>query len=292
MKFTEINKQQQKGQPEQVQQRQPGFESEMTPEPIFDDLNYKGSGKLEDKVVLLTGGDSGIGRAVAIAFAKEGAKLSLVYLDEHEDAEKTKLYVEKYGGECLLIPGDVGNETFCFDAVKQTIDHFGQLDCLINNAAEQHFQENIEDISAEQLERTFKTNIFSAFHFIKAARPHLKEGSTIINSVSIVAYKGMPVLMDYSATKGALVTLTRSLSENLISKGIRVNAVAPGPIWTPLIPASFPAEQVGQFGTDSPMGRPGQPAELAPAYVYLASGDSTYVSGQVIHVNGGQIVNG
>ncbi|MCR6106024.1 SDR family oxidoreductase [Salipaludibacillus agaradhaerens] len=292
MKFTDINKQQQKGQPEQVQQRQPGFESEMTPEPIFDDLNYKGSGKLEDKVVLLTGGDSGIGRAVAIAFAKEGAKLSLVYLDEHEDAEKTKSYVEKYGGECLLIPGDVGNETFCFDAVKQTIDHFGQLDCLINNAAEQHFQENIEDISAEQLERTFKTNIFSAFHFIKAARPHLKEGSTIINSVSIVAYKGMPVLMDYSATKGALVTLTRSLSENLISKGIRVNAVAPGPIWTPLIPASFPAEQVGQFGTDSPMGRPGQPAELAPAYVYLASGDSTYVSGQVIHVNGGQIVNG
>ncbi|UTR14116.1 SDR family oxidoreductase [Salipaludibacillus sp. LMS25] len=292
MKFTEVNKQQQQGQPEQVQQRQPGFENEMTPEPIYDDLDYKGAEKLKDKVVLLTGGDSGIGRAVAIAFAKEGAKLSLIYLNEHEDAKKTKSDVEKYGGECLLISGDIGEETFCFNAVNQTIDHFGQLDCLINNAAEQHFQEKIEDISAEQLERTFKTNIFSVFHFLKAARPHLKEGSTIINSVSIVAYKGMPVLMDYSATKGALVALTRSLSENLISKGIRVNAVAPGPIWTPLIPASFPAKQVGEFGTDSPIGRPGQPAELAPAYVYLASGDSTYVSGQVIHVNGGQIVNG
>lgn len=292
MKFSDINKKQQNGQPEQVQQKQPGSESEMSPEPLSHDPDYKGTGKLQDKVVLITGGDSGIGRAVAITFAKEGAKLAIVYLDEHEDAEKTEALVEKYGGDCLLIPGDIGEEAFCFASVKQTVDHFGKLDCLINNAAEQHFQENIEDISFEQLDRTFKTNIYSAFHFIKAARPYLESGSTIINTVSVVAYKGMPVLMDYSATKGALVALTRSLSENLISKGIRVNAVAPGPIWTPLIPASFPAEKVGQFGTDSPIGRPGQPSELAPAYVYLASDDSSYMSGQVLHINGGAIING
>lgn len=292
MEYSKINNVQKDGQPKQMQQQQPGIESEMTPEPIYDDPNYKGSEKLKDKVVLLTGGDSGIGRAVAIAFAKEGAKLTIVYLDEHDDAEKTKAEVEKYGSPCLLIAGDVGDESFCFEAVKKTIDEYGQLDSLINNAAEQHFQENIEDISFEQLERTFKTNIYSAFHFIKAARPHLKPGSNIINSVSIVAYQGMPVLMDYAATKGALVALTRSLSENLVSKGIRINGVAPGPIWTPLIPASFPAEKVANFGTDTPIGRPGQPAELAPSYVYLASDDSSYVSGQVLHVNGGKIVNG
>ncbi|SES42535.1 SDR family oxidoreductase [Salipaludibacillus aurantiacus] len=292
MKFSDINKQQQDGQPKQMQQRQPGFESEMNPEPIYDDPEYKGTGKLQDKVVILTGGDSGIGRAVAVAFAKEGAKLSIIYADEHEDAQKTKALVEKYNGECLLIPGDVGEEAFCFSAVKKTVDHFGQLDCLINNAAEQHFQENIEDISLEQFDRTFKTNIYGAFHFIKAAKPHLREGSTIINTVSVVAYEGMPVLMDYSATKGALLALTRSLSENMVSEGIRVNGVAPGPIWTPLIPASFPADKVAEFGTDSPMGRPGQPVELAPAYVHLASEDSSYMSGQVIHINGGKIVNG
>ncbi|RKL65577.1 NAD(P)-dependent oxidoreductase [Salipaludibacillus neizhouensis] len=292
MKYSRIKDLQKEGQPAQIQQRQPGIENEMNPEPVYDDPDYKGSGKLKDKVVLLTGGDSGVGRAVAIAFAKEGAKLAIVYLDENDDAEKTKAIVESYGSPCKLIPGDVGEEKFCFEAVSKTIDEYGQLDSLINNAAEQHYQEKIEDISFEQLERTFKTNIFSAFHLIKAARPHLKPGSNIVNTVSIVAYQGMPVLMDYAATKGALVALTRSLSENLVSKGIRVNGVAPGPIWTPLIPASFPASSVAKFGTDTPMGRPGQPAELAPSYVYLASDDSSYVSGQVLHVNGGKIVNG
>lgn len=292
MKFSDVNMKQTNGQPEQMQQRQPGLEIEMNPEPLYDDPNYTGSGKLKDKVVILTGGDSGIGRAVAVAFAKEGAKLVLVYFDEHVDAEKTKTVVESYGSDCLLISGDVGEEDFCFEVVKKTMDTFGKLDCLINNAAEQHYQESINMISFKQLERTFKTNIYSAFHFVKASIAHLKPGSTIINTASIVAYEGNKVLMDYAATKGALVTLTRSLSENLVSKGIRVNAIAPGPIWTPLIPASFPANQVGKFGTSSPMGRPGQPAELAPAYVYLASDDSSYVSGQVIHINGGTIVNG
>ncbi|MDQ0257023.1 NAD(P)-dependent dehydrogenase (short-subunit alcohol dehydrogenase family) [Evansella vedderi] len=292
MKFNEVKNQQKNGQPAQHQDHQPGFENEMNPQPIYDDHNYKGSGKLKDKVVIITGGDSGIGRAVAIAFAKEGAKLSVVYLDEHADAEKTKADVEKYNGECLLISGDVGEEAFCQKAVQMTIDQYGTLDCVINNAAEQHYQEKIENITSEQMERTFKTNIFSCFYITKAAMPHLKQGSTIINTASIVAYKGNPVLMDYASTKGAQIAFTRSLSENLVSKGIRVNAVAPGPIWTPLIPASFPADQVANFGTNSPMGRPGQPAELAPSYVYLASDDSSYVSGQVLHVNGGSIVNG
>lgn len=292
MNYTDIQAVQKNGQPAQEQAQQPGIESEMTPLPIYDDPNYKGSGKLTNKVVLITGGDSGIGRAASIALAKEGAKLAIIYLNEHDDAKKTKEDIEKYGATCLLIAGDVGEEAFCTEAVKQTIAEFGQLDVLINNAAEQHYQEKIEDISTEQLERTFKTNIFSCFHLIKAAMPHLQKGSSIINTASIVAYKGNPVLMDYSSTKGAMIALTRSLSENLVSKGIRVNAVAPGPIWTPLIPASFPKEQVAKFGTDSPMGRPGQPAELAPSYVYLASDDSSYVSGQVLHVNGGSIING
>ncbi|MBU9723384.1 MULTISPECIES: SDR family oxidoreductase [Bacillaceae] len=292
MKFEEVSSKQKNGQPAQEQSRQPGMEREMNPLPVFDDPAYKGSGKLKDKVAIITGGDSGIGRAVSIAFAKEGAKIAIVYLDEHKDAEETKAKVESYGSKCLLIPGDIGDETFCQTAVTTVTKEFGQLDCLINNAAEQHYQEKIEDISAQQLERTFKTNIFSCFYLIKAAMPHLKGGSTIINTASIVAYKGNPVLMDYASTKGAMIALTRSLSENLVSKGIRVNAVAPGPIWTPLIPASFPSDQVAEFGTTSPMGRPGQPAELAPSYVYLASDDSSYVSGQVIHVNGGDIING
>ncbi|WP_227934871.1 SDR family oxidoreductase [Alkalihalobacillus deserti] len=292
MNYNEIESKQANGQPAQTQNHQPGIESNMKPSPVYDDPNYKGSGKLKNKVALITGGDSGIGRAIAIAFAKEGAKLSIIYLEEHDDAHKTKAEIEKYGGDCLLIAGDIGEESICQQAIKQTIENYGQLDCLINNAGEQHYQENIEDISTAQLERTFKTNIFSCFHFIKAAMPHLKKGSTIINTASIVAYKGNPVLIDYASTKGAIVALTRSLSESLVSKGIRVNAVAPGPIWTPLIPASFPADQVASFGTTSPMGRPGQPAELAPSYVYLASEDSSYVSGQIIHVNGGSIVNG
>ncbi|RNA70522.1 SDR family oxidoreductase [Alteribacter keqinensis] len=292
MKYEEVKNMQTKGQPKQMQQKQPGIESEMDPMPIFDDPDYIGSGKLKDKAVLITGGDSGIGRAVAIAFAKEGANVAIVYKDEHDDAETTKKLVEDKGVRCVLYAGDIGDEQFCRDAVEKTAGEFGKLDCLINNAAEQHYAEDLRDISSDQLHRTFQTNIFSAFYFTQAALDHLKEGSTIINSVSVVAYRGQPVLMDYAATKGALVALTRSLSENLVSKGIRVNGVAPGPIWTPLIPASFPEEQVAKFGTDSPMGRPGQPAELAPSYVYLASGDSTYVSGQVIHVNGGDVVNG
>ncbi|MDT8861460.1 SDR family oxidoreductase [Alkalihalobacillus sp. MEB130] len=292
MKFSDIQSKQTEGQPAQSQNHQPGIESQMNPLPVYDDPNYKGTGKLAKKVALITGGDSGIGRAVAIAFAKEGANVSLVYLEETEDATQTKEEVEKYGGKCLLLAGDIGEEAFCQKAIEQTITTYGALDCLINNAAEQYYQENIEDISVEQLERTFKTNIFSCFHFIKAAMPHLKQGSTIINTASIVAYKGNPVLMDYASTKGAMVALTRSLSQSIVSKGIRVNAVAPGPIWTPLIPASFPADQVATFGTTTPMGRPGQPAELAPSYVYLASDDSSYVTGQVLHVNGGEVING
>lgn len=292
MKYEEIKNQQTNGQPPQHQNRQPGMESEMVPLPIFDDPNYKGSGKLKNKVAIITGGDSGIGRAVAVAFAKEGAKVTIAYFDEHEDAEKTKAEVEKYGGSCLLLPGDVGEESFCNQVVKKTVEAYGQLDIVVNNAAEQHYQEKIEDITAEQMERTFKTNIFSCFYITKAAMPHLKPGSSIINTASITAYKGNPVLMDYASTKGAQITFTRSLSENIVAQGIRVNAVAPGPIWTPLIPSSFPDDQVVTFGTDTPMKRPGQPAELAPAYVYLASDDSSYVSGQVIHINGGTIVNG
>ncbi|GAE31652.1 oxidoreductase [Halalkalibacter hemicellulosilyticusJCM 9152] len=241
-------------------------------------------------MIIITGGDSGIGRAASIALAKEGAKLVITYLNEHEDAEITKQEIEKHGSSCLLIAGDIGDESFCQEIIDQTINTFGQLDVLINNAAEQHYQEKIENISTVQLERTFKTNIFSCFHLIKAAMPHLKKGSSIINTASIVAFKGNPVLMDYTATKGAMVSLTRGLSQNLASKGIRVNAVAPGPIWTPLIPASFPAEQVANFGTNTPLKRPGQPVELAPTYVYLASDDSTYVTGQVLHVNGGEVI--
>jgi NAD(P)-dependent dehydrogenase (short-subunit alcohol dehydrogenase family) len=280
------------GQPAQEQAKQPGDEHEMRPEPIYDNPDYKGSGKLKGKNAVITGGDSGIGRAVAIAYAKEGANISIVYLDEHEDAKETKNLVEKYGVKCLLFSGDIGQKNFCTDVVKQTVEEFGGLHILVNNAAEQHVQKKIEDISEEQLLRTFQTNIFSYFYFIQAAMPYLKEGSSIINTASIVAYKGMPILMDYSATKGAIVALTRSLSENIVGSGIRVNGVAPGPIWTPLIPASFDGEKVEDFGTNSPMGRPGQPAELAPAYVYLASEDSSYVSGQMIHINGGTVVNG
>ncbi|WP_010195123.1 SDR family oxidoreductase [Bacillus sp. m3-13] len=280
------------GQPPQEQGKQPGDENEMIPEPICDNPEYKGSGKLKRKNAIITGGDSGIGRAVAIAYAKEGANISIVYLDEHDDAKETKQMVEQYGAKCLLYSGDIGQKDFCTDVVKQTAEELGGLHILVNNAAEQHVQKKIEDISEEQLLRTFQTNIFSYFYFIQAAMPYLDKGSSIINTASVVAYKGMPVLMDYSATKGAIVALTRSLSENIVGSGIRVNGVAPGPIWTPLIPASFDGEQVEEFGTDSPMGRPGQPAELAPAYVYLASEDSSYVSGQMIHINGGTVVNG
>ena len=263
----------------------------MRPRPRHTDPAQRGCDRLKDKVALITGGDSGIGRAVAIAFAKEGADVAIAYLDEHEDATETKRLVEEHGRRCITIAGDVGDEGFCELAIARTVNDLGSLDVLVNNAAEQHPQESIEKISAEQLERTFRTNIFSYFFLTKAALPHLRRGSAIVNTTSVTAYRGSPALIDYSATKGAIVAFTRSLSQALVEKGIRVNAVAPGPIWTPLIPASFPEEKVETFGTDTPMGRAGQPEEVAPAYVFLASDDSSYMTGQVLHPNGGEIVN-
>ncbi|PTX60279.1 NAD(P)-dependent dehydrogenase (short-subunit alcohol dehydrogenase family) [Melghirimyces profundicolus] len=279
-------------QPPQHQDRQPGIESVMVPRPLAEDAEYRGSGKLEGKRALITGGDSGIGRAVAIAFAKEGADVAVLYLDEHNDAQTTKQDVEEEGRRCLLIAGDIGDEGFCRQAVEQTVTELGGLDILVNNAAEQHPRDGIEQITSEQLENTFRTNVYSFFYLTKAALPHLKPGSTIINTTSVTAYKGNPVLLDYSSTKGAIVSFTRSLSQSLVKKGIRVNGVAPGPIWTPLIPSTFSEEQVESFGASTPMGRPGQPAELAASYVFLASKDSSYITGQVLHPNGGVVVNG
>ena len=279
-------------QPPQHQDEQPGRESDMTPRPKADDPQYRGSGKLQGKVALITGGDSGIGRAVAIAFAKEGADVAIMYLNEHDDAKQTKQMVEEQGQRAVAIAGDIGDESFCQQAVQQAVDEFGKLDILVNNAAEQHPQESIEDISAEQLERTFRTNIFSMFYLTKAALKHLKEGSAIVNTTSVTAYKGNQQLIDYSSTKGAIVAFTRSLSQSLIEKGIRVNGVAPGPIWTPLIPSTFPEDKVANFGKQVPMKRAGQPEEVAPSYVFLASDDASYISGQIIHPNGGEVVNG
>ena len=279
-------------QPPQAQNQQPGIEAEMTPKPKSEDSQYQGSGKLKGKVALITGADSGIGRAVAIAFAKEGADVAIAYLNEHDDAKETKQLVEKHNCRAVTIAGDIGNENFCQQLVQQTVDELGKLDILVNNAAEQHPQESIEDISAEQLERTFRTNIFSMFFMTKAALKHLQPGSAIVNTTSVTAYKGNEQLIDYASTKGAIVAFTRSLSQSLLEKGIRVNAVAPGPIWTPLIPATFPPDKVASFGKEVPMERPGQPEEVAPSYVFLASDDSSYMAGQVLHPNGGTVVNG
>lgn len=278
--------------PAQKQDKQPGIEALMNPRPIFEDPQCKGSDKLKDKVALITGGDSGIGKAVAVAYAKEGADIAIVYFDEHQDAEETKKIIEQKGRKCILIPGDVADENFCNLAVQKTIEAFKKIDILVNNAAAQYPQNSIEDITAAQLEKTFRTNIFSMFFLTKAAMPHLKNGSVIINTASITAYKGDELLLDYSATKGAVVTFTRSLALSLVARNIRVNAVAPGPTWTPLIPSSFSEQDVAKFGSTTNYGRPGQPVELAGAYVFLASADSSYVSGQTIHVNGGVIVNG
>src|SRR5687768_15192017 len=279
-----------KQQPPQQQECRPGLESEMTPRPRAEDPGYRGSGKLREKVSMITGGDSGIGRAVAVLFAKEGADVAILYLNEHKDAEETKRLVEAEGRKCVTVAGDIGSEQFCRDAVERTVKELGKLDILINNAAEQHPKQDIEEITEQQLERTFRTNIFSMFFLTKAALKHLKEGATIINTTSVTAYRGSGGLLDYASTKGAIVAFTRSLSENLIKKRIRVNGVAPGPIWTPLIPATFPPEKVEKFGGDVPMGRPGEPSEVAPCYVFLASEDSSYMSGQILHPNGGEPV--
>lgn len=273
-------------QPPQHQNQQPGLESEMNPAPETIRDNYKGSDKLLNKVALITGGDSGIGRAVAVYFAKEGADVAIAYLNEHEDAQKAKQMVEQEGRRCLTIAGDIGDEAFCQKAVEQAVQELGHLDILVNNAAEQHPQKSIEEITADQLERTFRTNIFGMFFMTKAALPHLKQGSVIINTTSVTAYQGSPELLDYSSTKGAIVAFTRSLSQSLVEKGIRVNGVAPGPIWTPLIPATFPEEKVESFGKQVPMQRAGQPEEIAPCYVFLASDDSSYMAGQILHPNG------
>ena len=278
--------------PAQKQTTKPGREHEMTPRPKADDPQHRGSGKLDGKVALITGGDSGIGRAVAIAFAKEGADVAINYLEEDRDAKETQRMVQEHGRKCLLLPGDVGDEKLCRRVVDRTAKELGRLDILVNNASEQHPQESIEDITAEQLERTFRTNVFGYFFMVKAAMKHLREGSCIINTASVTAYKGSAELLDYSATKGAEVAFTRSLSQNLAEKKIRVNAVAPGPIWTPLIPSTFDEEKVATFGGDVPLGRPGQPEEVAPSYVFLASDDSSYMTGQVLHPNGGSVING
>ncbi|HEY0446602.1 MAG TPA: SDR family oxidoreductase [Allosphingosinicella sp.] len=270
----------------------PGHESQLEPKPEWEP-RYPGSGRLEGKVALITGADSGIGRAVAALFAREGADVAILYLCEHDDADKTRRIVEAEGRKAVAIAGDVGDKAFCERAVKETVEKLGRLDILVNNAAEQHPDEEITDITEEQLKRTFQTNIFGYFFMVQAARPHLKEGSAIINCTSVTNYKGAAILLDYASTKGAIVAFTRSLSENLIDKGIRVNAVAPGPIWTPLNPfGGQPPEKIPDFGKDVPMGRPGQPNEVAPSFLFLACEDSSYMSGQVLHPNGGTIVNG
>lgn len=279
--------------PPQRQSHQPGRENEMHPRPASAMEGWKPSGKLAGQVAIVSGGDSGIGRAVAIGFAKEGADVAILYLDEQEDAQDTKRRIEAEGRRCLAIAGDIGDPGFCQDAVKQVVAKLGRLDIVVNNAAEQHESKDFAEIPVQQVERTFRTNILGVMWLTKAALPHLKEGAAIINTTSVTAYKGSPQLVDYASTKGAIVAFTRSLSMQLNDRRIRVNAVAPGPIWTPLIPASFDETRTAQHGQGAPMERAGQPDEVAPSYIFLASAmDSGYISGQVLHPNGGTVVNG
>lgn len=273
------------------EQRLPGSEQKMKPKPVVDDPAYRSGGKLTNKIALITGGDSGIGKAVAILFAKEGAKVVISYLNEHEDARETKEIIEKYGGEALLVPGDISSEAFCRKLVKTAIRHYKRIDILVNNAAEQHDAKGLEDIQTKNLLHTFQVNVFAMFFITREALPYMAEGSAIINTTSVTAYKGSPELLDYSATKGAIVAFTRSLSASLAEKKISVNGVAPGPIWTPLIPASFDKEKTKKHGANTPMERPGQPVEVAPCYLFLASKDASYMTGQVLHPNGGTVVN-
>ena len=277
----------QKTLPPQTQGQQPGRETEMHPRPDYAP-RFPGSGRLDDKVAIVTGGDSGIGRAVAVLFAREGANVAIMYLNEGEDARETERLVKAEGRDCLAIAGDVGDAGFCEKAVEQVIDRFGRLDVLVNNAAEQHPQKDIDKVTPEQIERTFRTNIFGYFFMTQAALPHLKKGAAIVNTTSVTAYRGSPELLDYSATKGAIVAFTRSLAKKLVEKGIRVNGVAPGPIWTPLIPSTFDAKHVASFGSQTPMKRPGQPREVAPSFLFLACEDSSYITGSVLHPNGGE----
>jgi NAD(P)-dependent dehydrogenase (short-subunit alcohol dehydrogenase family) len=279
---------QQDERPGQHQPRQPGIQAEMKPQPVTVPEHYRGSGKLEGKVALVVGGDSGIGRSVSALFAMEGADVAVVYLDEDTDALETRRLVEEQGRSCTTIACDVRETENCQKSVAQAVDELGRLDVLVNHAGEQHQREKFEDITPHQLERTFRTNVFSMFYLARAALEHLPEGGTIVNTTSVTAYEGNPTLIDYSATNGAIVSFTRALAQSLVKRGVRVNAVAPGPVWTPLIPATFPSAKVEDFGTQTPMGRIGQPAELGPAYVHLASDDSSFTTGQVIHVNGGQ----
>jgi NAD(P)-dependent dehydrogenase (short-subunit alcohol dehydrogenase family) len=278
--------------PKQKQKKQPGKETEMIPQPEFIRPNYKGSDKLKDKVALITGGDSGIGRSVAIHFAREGANVAIVYYDEKQDAMDTKRLVEKEGRECLVLKGDLTSEKFCRKVVTDTIEKFGQLNILVNNAAMQFPEDDLKDITRKHLQVTFETNIYPFFYTTQEAMNTFKKGDCIINTSSITAYRGSDHLVDYASTKGAIVAFTRSLAAQLVDKGIRVNGVAPGPVWTPLIPASFDEKETAKFGQDTPMGRAGQPSEIGPAYVFLACEDSSYMTGQMMHVNGGEPAGG
>ncbi len=276
--------------PEQSQKVQPGLEYKMIPKPIFDNPNYKGSGKLKGKVAIITGGDSGLGKAAAVAFIKEGAKVVIPYYNEHEDAKTTKEYLEKMGGECLFLAGDIADKNFCKKIVKETLDRFGKIDILVNNAGVQYQADSLECISDEQFDRTMKVNVYGMFYLTREVLPHLKEGSSIINLSSVTTFYGEPQLIDYVTTKGAIVGFTRALARSLALKNIRVNAIAPGFFWTPLQPACWEKEKIPSLGADAAMARGAMPYELAPTFVFLASDDSSYVTGQVIHNNGGQIM--